>query len=346
MALPRCAIVPPYLLARIAASDHPSFTHAAHAAQRTLRAPRSYRPRTRLTLSVDGGTLIAEATPAPDRVVSDARHRTTLPGVAVRSEDDAPVADPSVNEAFDGLGSTFDLFAQAYGRNSIDGAGMPLRATVHYGRDYDNAFWNGSRMVFGDGDGQIFAGFTASLSVVAHELTHGVTQFTSGLIYLNESGALNEAFSDIMGTSVEFYYRPIRGRANYVIAEDVVRPGGLRSMADPLAYGDPDHYSLRYTGSEDNGGVHTNSGIANNAFYLAIEGGSNRTSGLRVTGVGPASRAEIENVFYRAFTESLPSDATFAVARQATIQSARDLYGANGAVERAVTEAWTAVGVN
>jgi thermolysin len=211
-------------------------------------------------------------------------------------------------------------------------------------------------MVFGDGappnirfGGQIVDFFAGALDIVAHELTHAVTDYSSRLVYRNESGALNEAFSDIIGTSVEFRYQtPGSGlrQADYLVGEDIIRPGGNRSMADPASFGDPDHYSRRYTGTEDNGGVHINSGIANHAFYLAIEGGVNRTSGLRVTGVGAANREQIEKVFYRAFALMLPSTATFSTARAATIQAARDLYGANSAAERAVTEAWTAVGVN
>ncbi len=152
-----------------------------------------------------------------------------------------------------------------------------------------------------------------------------------------------------MGTSVEFYFQqPGSGnlRADYLMGEDVFRPGGIRSHENPQAYGDPDHYSRRFTGTADNGGVHINSGIANNVYYLAIEGGTNRTSGLSVQGVGAANREQIERVFYRAFTQMLPSNATFAVARAATIQSARDIFGANSAAERAMTQAWTAVGVN
>jgi thermolysin len=169
------------------------------------------------------------------------------------------------------------------------------------------------------------------------------------LIYLNESGALNEAFSDIMGTSVEFFFQPAGNgvmRADYLAGEDVFRPGGIRSMSDPQAFGDPDHYSRRFTGTADNGGVHINSGIANQAFYLAIEGGTNRTSGLAVQGVGGSNREQIERVFYRAFTQMLPANATFSIARAATIQSARDIFGANSNAERAITQAWTAVGVN
>jgi bacillolysin len=190
---------------------------------------------------------------------------------------------------------------------------------------------------------------SGGLDIVAHELSHGVTEFSSNLIYLNESGALNEAFSDIMGTSVEFFFQTPGNasmQADYLIGEDVIRPGGIRSMSNPAAYGDPDHYSKRFRGTEDNGGVHTNSAIASQAFYLAIEGGTNATSGLSVQGVGAANREQIEKVFYRGFTELMPANATFSVARAVTIQAARDLYGAGGNVERAVTEAWTAVGVN
>jgi thermolysin len=168
------------------------------------------------------------------------------------------------------------------------------------------------------------------------------------LIYANESGALNEAFSDMMATSVEFFFqRPGNGtlQADYLIGEDVIRPGGFRSLANPGLFGDPDHYSRRFTGTDDNGGVHINSGIPNHAFYLAIEGGTNRTSGQPAQGVGAANREQIEKVFYRAFTELLPANATFSVARAATIQSARDLYGAGSAAERAVAQAWSAVGV-
>ena len=117
-------------------------------------------------------------------------------------------------------------------------------------------------------------------------------------------------------------------------------------MSDPGVFGDPDHYSKRYVGTDDGGGVHTNSGIPNHAFYLAIEGGTNRTSGLSVQGVGAANREQVEKLFYRAFTQLLPSNASFSLARAATIQSARDLYGSGSSAERAVTQAWTAVGVN
>ena len=225
-----------------------------------------------------------------------------------------------------------------------------------YDEYFTNAFYAGDGiMVYGVGlpatftlGGQVWDYMSGALDVVAHELTHGVTEYTSNLIYRNESGALNEAFSDMMGTAAEFYWQQpgnLALRADYLMGEDVVRPGGIRSMENPQAYGDPDHYSKRFLGSADNGGVHINSGIANQAYYLAIEGGTNRTSGLAVQGVGQANREQIEKSFYRAFTQMLPANATFTTARVATIQAARDLYGAGSAAERAIREAWTAVGV-
>ena len=116
-------------------------------------------------------------------------------------------------------------------------------------------------------------------------------------------------------------------------------------MSDPRAFGDPDHYAIRYTGPEDNGGVHINSGIPNHAFFLAIEGGTNRTSGLAVTGVGGGNREQIERIFYRGFTSYLTPNATFAQARQATLRAASELFGDSSPAFRAVQQAWTAVGV-
>jgi bacillolysin len=270
------------------------------------------------------------------------------------------------------FGWTYDYYFKRHNRRGIDNNDRPIRNLVHPARRqdwqqnfgpfslfYTNAAYYGSGIViFGVGlppnvtlGGQIWDFTSGSLDLVAHELTHGVTDYSSDLIYQNESGALNEAFSDIVGTSVEFYYEPPGSgsqRADYLLAEDVVRPGGIRSMADPGAYSDPDHYSRRLIVplDNDNGGVHTNSGIANHAFYLAIEGGTNRTSGLGVQGVGAANREQVERVFFRAFTQMLPANATHSVARAATIQAARDIFGANSNAERAVTQAWTAVGVN
>ncbi len=294
---------------------------------------------------------------------------------------DADLATDTDNEWTDGAdvdahtyaGYTYDYYYKRFGRRGLDNANLKMRSIVHPVRRSDifnyssgtislyylNAFYAGDGlMVYGEGlpPGFVLSGtrqsvnfFAGGLDVVAHELSHGVTDYTSQLMYRGESGALNEAFSDIMGTSVEYFFQsPGNGplHADYLIGEDIITPGGIRSMADPASFGDPDHYSRRYTGSADNGGVHTNSAIANQAFYLAIEGGTNRTSGLQVQGVGGGNREQIEKVFYRAFTQLMPANSTFATARAATIQAARDLYGANSAAERAVSQAWTAVGVN
>jgi thermolysin len=262
-------------------------------------------------------------------------------GVAdLASDSDNDWADSAAVDAHAYAGWVYDYYLKRFGRAGIDDRNMPVLSLVHPARRDD------IRLV--DTAGRRWNFTSGALDIVAHELTHGVTDFTSQLIYRNESGALNEAFSDVMATGVEFYFQaPGDGpmRAEYLMGEDVITPGGIRSMANPGAFGDPDHYSTRFRGAADNGGVHINSGIVNQAYYLAIEGGTNRTSGLSVQGVGGASREQMEKVFYRAFTALMPSAATFAVARAATLQSARDLYGAGSGPERALAAAWSAVGV-
>jgi thermolysin len=208
-------------------------------------------------------------------------------------------------------------------------------------------------LLFGNGDGRSFNFLAGSLDVVAHEWTHGVTDFTSNLIYQDESGALNEAFSDIMGAAIEFFYQPAgsgRDQADWLIAEEVylLPPGYLRSLNNPVAGGEPDHYSLlRFIGTPfDDGGVHVNLTIATHAFYLAVAGGQNRVSRITVPGVGMSNIERIERIFYRAFTTLMGPNSQFSDARRATLQAASDLFGA-GSNERAQVElAWTAVGVN
>lgn len=288
----------------------------------------------------------------------------------IASDTDNNWTDGAVVDAHVHLGWTYDFYFKRFGRHGLDNGDRQIVAIAHpvsradifsylddfevLGTFYANAFWcgecSGGMIMFGEGlppnlynvDVNYLSG---ALDVVGHELTHGVTEYSSNLIYQGESGALNEAFSDMMGASVEFFFHG--SRADYLIGEDAfpLETGWARSLADPRRFGDPDHYSSRYTGSEDNGGVHTNSTIASHAFYLAIEGGTNRTSGRSVQGVGAANREQIEKVFYRGFVFLLPPDATFAVARQATLQAATDLYGGNSAAFRAVSQAWDAVGV-
>ena len=281
--------------------------------------------------------------------------------------------DGAVVDAHVGAGWTYDYFYNRFGRRGLDGKDGPIVSVVHpvHRRDlskvpsnivslfYLNAFYCGSCgahgiVVYGEGlppdaNRPMIDFFSGALDVVSHELTHAVTANTSQLIYRNESGALNEAFSDIVGVSIEFFMaesgRHKAEQADYILGEDVFKAGGIRSLASPSSFGDPDHYSIRFLGSRDNGGVHTNSTIAGHAFYLAIEGGTNSTSGLSVTGVGSQNRALIERAFYRAFTMLMPADATFSIARSTTVQSARDMFGPDHMVERAIADAWTAVGV-
>ena len=285
--------------------------------------------------------------------------------------------DGAVVDGHVGAGWTYDYLHARFGRRGLNDRDGPITSVVHpvHRSDlftvpneigklfYVNAFYCGECgpngiVVYGEGlptdyvltsTGQTVDFFAGAIDIVSHELAHGIIDNTSRLIYQNESGALNEAFSDIIGVSTEFFIaengRHDPEQADYILGEDVFKPNGIRSIADPLSFGDPDHYSARFLGSSDNGGVHKNSLIASHAFYLAIEGGTNRTSGLSVTGVGSQNRAKIEQVFYRAFTMLMPNDATFAIARTTTIQSARDMFGAGHKVERAIADAWTAVGV-
>ncbi|WP_309064880.1 M4 family metallopeptidase [Microbacterium sp.] len=335
-------IVPGYLLARLAESGR--FPHAAEAARQTLIAGRPVFHST-LELSIDeSGALIAEVTAAPTRTIHDAQNTERLPGVIVREEDDPPVADTTVNEAFDGLGATFQLLLEAFERNSLDGAGAPLLATVHYGEDYDNAFWDGTRMVFGDGDGEVFRGFTRSLSVIGHELGHGVIQATANLEYRGHSGALNESIADVLGALTEQHLRgQTADEASWLIGEgiftDAVQGRALRSMLEPgTAYDDdelgkdpqPAHMRDYVDTQEDNGGVHINSGIPNRAFALTARS------------LGGNAWEDAGRIWYRALTSGLSAEAGFEDFAQATLAAAGDL---GFDVEKAVHDAWAAVGV-
>lgn len=246
-----------------------------------------------------------------------------------------------------------DFYQDTFKRNSIDNEGMTLYSLAHYGTNYCNAFWNGVYMTYGDGNGTTCLPLSGGLDVISHELTHGVTEYTSGLIYEDESGALNEAFSDMMGNTAEFYAedtgRDPAAEPDWRIGEDViVRSQGFRNMGNPGEFNDPDHYSIRYIGDNDNGGVHINSGIANHAYYLSVVGGYNRGC---ATGGNPTPTHEADcdvnvekiglghakKIFHNGFT-ALPEYANFCDARNATIAVAGK-HTAN------MTQAWDAVGV-
>ncbi len=276
---------------------------------------------------------------------------------------DGPTVDAHVFQ-----GMAYDYYFKRFARHGMDDRNVEVDSIVHplarseasqqppdvVGTFINNAFYCcDGVLLFGDGDNRLFTFLAGGFDVVAHEWTHGVTDFTSELIYQDESGALNEAFSDIMAAAMEFYYYPAgsgRDQADWLIAEDVyvASPGYLRSLSNPSAKGHPDHYTLRrFIGTNtDDGGVHFNVTIATHAFYLAVAGGRNRVSGITVPGIGLGSIERMERIFYRAFTELMAPNSRFSDARRASLQAASDLYGV-GSNERAQVElAWTAVGVN
>ena len=386
----RCGIIPPHLLQQIARAGEEAQAAAAErtlavghrvVGSREVRAARPSRPR----FPRAGAGLIpphlqqrmAGAPPETDRAAAagmpgvagapgmaatpgaavrrrifDARQGTALPGALVREEGQASPGDESVDEAYDGLGATWDLYDQAFSRDSLDDAGMELIATVHYGQDFQNAFWDGEQMIFGDGDGVYFESFTDAVDVIGHELTHGVVQFTAGLIYVAQPGALHESIADCFGAMVK---QRLLGQsaeeADWLIGEGLfterVQGVALRSMKAPgTAYDDPvlgkdpqpasmaDFADLPHDEANDNGGVHINSGIPNRAFHLAA------------TGIGGTSWEGAGQIWYQALTASgLPKDADFATFAAATLQVAADRHGEDSAQQAAVAEAWRRVGV-
>ena len=345
----RCpGIVPPYLLEVLA--RHPD-ERVATSARRSLRHDPVLRTsRVRGVRARGAGAAAAHPGDGthPQRTIADAHGQQTTPGTTVRTEGQGPTGDPATDEAYDGLGSTWDLYRQVYGRDSLDDHGLPLQVTVHYGQDYDNAFWDGTQMVFGDGDGTVFTRFTIAVDVIGHELTHGVTQLTAGLDYQGQSGALNESVSDVFGSLVK---QRLLGQgadqADWLIGEGLFTPGvhgvALRSMKAPgTAYDDPqlgkDPQPATMSGyvrtTDDNGGVHTDSGIPNHAFYLAA------------TAIGGNAWEGAGQVWYDVLTGgSLAHDADFATFARATVAAAEARYAASSPQARAVTDAWVQVGV-
>jgi Zn-dependent metalloprotease len=292
--------------------------------------------------------VAAAAAAKPNRQVYDAGQTENLSGTLVRSEGEPPSDDPAVNEAYDGAGATWAFYWEEYKRNSLDDQGMSLIQTVHYGEEYNNAFWDGKQMVYGDGDDELFGRFTSDLDIIAHELSHGVIQATGGLVYLHQSGALNESFADVFGSLVK--QRALNQDANqadWLIGSGVLLGGNyaLRSMKAPgTAYlnhpilGDDPQPALMSDFKHqpvfgDFGGVHLNSGIPNHAFYLAamqIGGPAWKKAGL---------------IWYRALTEKLSSICHFYDCATATIEAASDEFGDGSLEQQAVRDAWKTVEV-
>ena len=316
-----CSFVPPYLLERM---GRPELV----ASDLTLRAQRVRQ------------TAVAPAALSGAWEIHDAHNSMDLPGDLVRGASDPAVDDPAVNEAADGIAATLTLLEESFGRDSYDDEGAGVLGTVHYGTDYDNAFWNGTQLVFGDGDGTVFDRFTKPVDVLAHELMHAVTEKTAGLTYQGQSGALNESVSDMMGACVKQAVLGLSAaEGSWLVGEGIFLPGvkgvALRSMKDPgTAYDDPTLGKDPQVGSmddyvettDDDGGVHINSGIPNRAFYLAA------------TAIGGTSAAGAGQIWYAALTSGISPDIDFAGFAEATVAAA-------GEHTHAVRTAWTSVGV-
>ncbi|HKS25119.1 MAG TPA: M4 family metallopeptidase [Thermoanaerobaculia bacterium] len=281
------------------------------------------------------------------RNVYTALHRQQLPGKLVMSEHKARGTDIDVNQAYDGAGATFDFYARVHGRNSIDNRGMRIDSTVHYSVGFDNAMWDGRQMVYGDGDGILFTSFTGQLEVIAHEITHGVTQHSANLGYFGETGALNEHVSDVEGILVkQFTFRQTARESDWYIGKglftNAVRGKAIRSMAAPgTAYDDPvlgrdpqpAHMRDYVDTDDDNGGVHINSGILNHAFYL------------NAIALGGYAWEVAGTIWYVTLTERLPSSAGFDDFAQLTIDVAGEMFGNGGRVQQIVIANWFKVGL-
>jgi hypothetical protein len=324
----RLCFVPPYLLRQIALTR----PEEADWVERMLAHDDGVR--------LQRGAPPAAATKGAAWVVHTAHNGSELPGELVRSAGDGPSGDAAVDEAADGVAASLAMFEEVYGRDSYDDAGATVVSTVHYQRGYDNAFWNGEQLVFGDGDGKTFDRFTKPVDVLGHELTHAVTERTAGLVYDGQSGALNESLSDVFASCLK---QRLLGQdaaaGDWLIGAGLFLPGvngrALRDMAHPgTAYDDPvlgkdpqpadmDHY---VDTTDDNGGVHINSGIPNRAFQLAA------------TAIGGSSAAGAGRIWYAALTGGLSSRADFAAFAAATVAAA-------GEHADAVEEAWATVGV-
>ena len=345
-------ILPPHILLNLAKNGSPEEREFA---LRTLSVDHTFRV-TRITHALIAGgpravtshAMTLASAPTPQRSIYNSHQAEDASGPLVRAEGQDPVSDVAVNQAYDGLGDTFEFYMDAYHRNSIDNAGLPLKAFVHYGKQYDNAFWDGNEMVFGDGDNIIFTGFTGSIDVIGHELTHGVTGSEANLTYQGQSGALNESISDVFGSLVKQYtLHQTADKADWLIGAGILAKSvngvALRSMKSPgTAYDDPklgkdpqpaDMAHYVHT-TEDQGGVHTNSGIPNRAFFLTADA------------IGGHAWEKAGQIWYDTLIDHrLKPNASFATFANMTILNAGSRYGANSDEQKAVTEAWQQVGV-
>ncbi|MDP9842389.1 M4 family metallopeptidase [Streptosporangium lutulentum] len=353
---PMCCIAPPDLLNAVVEHGSPEEQEAA---LRTLDVSDAGRAqRSAVAGLLRSNLTIADVAPAPGmvRTVYDAENGGDfhLPGRRMRGEGDPPVTDEAVNDAYDGSGATYDFYREIFGRDSINGLGLEIVSSVHYGLAYDNAAWTGFQMIYGDGSGKIFVkgSLAKSIDIIAHELTHGITQFTAQLEYRKQSGALNESFSDVFGSLVKQYGRgQTADQADWLIGEGILGTAlqgtALRSMKAPgtawstSGGGDNQPAHMRdyvdlpddRNPANDHGGVHINSGIPNHAFYLAA------------TAIGGHAWEIAGRIWYVTLTERLGPRSDFVEAAEATVEVAGELFGGDGDEQKKVRGAWQQVGV-
>ncbi|MCY1031003.1 M4 family metallopeptidase [Corallococcus sp. BB11-1] len=343
-------ILPPYLLRSIAQNGTSTQRAAALQTASVDNTFRNLRLATTLPTQrpIIRGTSGMMAESQRYRSIYHLDGQETFPGRLVRSEGQEACGDAAVDEAYDGLGATYDLLWEVFGRNSIDDSGMRLDAHVHYGTNYVNAFWDGQRMVFGDGDGELFNRFTIAIDVIGHELAHGMTEDEGPLVYFRQAGALNESMSDVFGSLVkQRFLNQTADKADWLIGEGLltsaVQGQALRSMKapgtafdDPVLGKDPQPGHMRdfIRTWEDNGGVHINSGIPNRAFYLVA------------TQLGGYAWEKAGHIWYEALRDTkLRPDCGFARFARITLMAASRLYGEGGAEDAAVRDAWSQVGI-
>jgi Zn-dependent metalloprotease len=348
---PITCIVPPHMLKKIAQNGS---AKQRDIAMRTITVSEQFRGQRHALAGLVGFGAAAATSAGKQRTIYDAGHGTTLPGTVARHEGDGPSSDPAVNEAYDGSGETYDLYMEVFARDSIDGGGLPLDSTVHYQTGYDNAFWNGTQMVYGDGDedlpeGQrLFNRFTISMDVIGHELTHGVTQYEAALAYWEQPGALNESMSDVFGSLVkQRKLHQSAAEADWIIGQGLftanVNGVGIRSMKAPgTAYDDPvlgrdpqpAHMNDYVNTLEDNGGVHINSGIPNHAFYVAA------------VEMGGFAWEKAGQIWYVTLRDRLRDRSDFQQCAMYTFQVAGETFGTGSTEQQAIKKGWLEVGID
>jgi len=341
-------ILPPHMLKQIAANGSETQKQMAVDTINSTTQLRADRLKMTEYRAAFAAQIIQSVSGGKERIVYDAQNGSSLPGTVIRKEGEPPVADVAVNEAYDGSGATYDLYKNIYNRNSIDNNGLRLDSTVHYQRNYDNAFWDGKQMVYGDGDGDLFNRFTIAIDVMGHELTHGVTQYEASLNYSQQPGALNESMSDVFGSLVKQYsLNQTATDADWLIGAGLLAAGvngvALRSMKAPgTAYNDPvlgkdpqpAHMKDYVNTISDNGGVHINSGIPNHAFYLIA------------TQMGGNAWDKAGQIWYVTLRDKLKATSNFQDCANLTYQTAADIFGAGSLEQQAVQKGWADVGLD